>query len=929
MTTVDPPVGTVTFLFTDLESSTRLWEEHPEAMRDALKRHDALLQAAVEAHCGYLVKTTGDGIHAAFATADAAVLAAIDGQRALVGERWESTGPLKVRMGIHTGAAELRDGDYYGTALNRAARLMAAAHGGQIVISHVTEELVRDELSNATEFVDLGDHLLRDLGRPMHLFQVCDPDLPRVFSSLRSLDALPTNLPAQATAFVGRRDEMVETASALEASHLVTLTGVGGVGKTRLALQVAADVLPNHGDGVWLIELGGLADAASIEEEIASTLGVTKQRGETLGETLLSFLRGKRLLLLLDNCEHLLTGVTKTVQRILAAAPGVVVLATSREPLGLGGERILGVPSLQVPEEEAGPAELAPVEAVELFVDRARSARAGFRITPDNAGEIAQLCRRLDGIPLAIELAAVRVRSMSPGEIATRLDQRFRLLTGSARGATSRHQTLRNAIDWSYDLLDEDEREILGRLSVCVGGFDLTAAERVGAGRGIDALDVDDLLGRLVDKSLVLATERSGSMRYRMLETIRAYALERIEEAGALEEVRRRHADHYTAFVADAGIGLKGADERAWLERVEDELDNLRAVVAWSLDGDDPEAAVIIVSSLALQGLRIEATVGAWAAAVAQSRRAERLDRYPVALAFVGLSLHGQGRFEEADRIGGEALARLDGSSDALIACRVLSLRTAVTASGGLNPYEPATQWVAAARRADDRYEEALALNMLAIGEMFSAGAGHMFQSDDAIASAEQGLSLALAIGCPSALAYCSFVAAMTLIERDPGRAGALFEDAIRHARDAANYFAYVNALGARSTLLSRAGDHAGAARTALESAREALVYGHRFQLASQIWSVAGSLVLVGRTEAGAVLLGWAASVLGSPAEERGAGGLLDFDPAHSAAPSLAALEDELGEERCARLAAQGAAMSDEAVVQYAVATLAEETGGG
>ena len=469
------PTGTVTFLFTDVEGSTRLWEEHPEAMKAALARHDELVREAIESRRGHVVKTTGDGFHAAFGTAHDAVDAAVAAQLALRTEAWDLTGPVLVRMGLHTCEADLRDGDYYGSAVNRAARLMATAHGGQIVLSLATSELAREA---SVELLDLGEHRLPDLARPERVFQVVHQDLRTDFPALRSLDAFPSNLPLQLTAFVGREDELAEIAAALSSARVVTLTGIGGVGKTRAALQAAARMLAQYRDGAWLCELAPVGDPDAVVEVVASALGVVAGLGHTVDDSLLDFLRSKQILLVLDNCEHLLDSVTDLVDRVVRACPAVTVLATSREGLALAGERIIALRSLGVPDLDATGGAAAAADAVRLFVERAHDARSGFALHDDNAAAIVQICRRLDGIPLAIELAAARVQAMSPQEIATRLDDQFRLLRGGTRGAVERHQTLRRTIDWSYDLLSVDERLVLDRLSVFAGARASTTPRR-------------------------------------------------------------------------------------------------------------------------------------------------------------------------------------------------------------------------------------------------------------------------------------------------------------------------------------------------------------------------------------------------------------------------------------------------------------------
>ncbi|MEX1006956.1 MAG: adenylate/guanylate cyclase domain-containing protein, partial [Acidimicrobiia bacterium] len=598
---VDLPTGTVTFLFTDLEGSTRLWEEHPEAMKDALARHDAILDHAVDTHDGHVVKRTGDGVHAVFATADSGVRAATDAQRALAGEEWGQTGPLRIRMGLHSGAAQLRDGDYFGSVTNRAARLMAVAHGGQVVVSHTTAELAGDALVDMT-FLDLGEHRLRDLERPERVLQVCHEDLEREFAPLRSLDAFPSNLPLQTTGFVGREREVADVASALANARVVTLTGVGGVGKTRLATQVAADVLPRYRDGAWLCELASVAEPEVIPEALAAGLGVQPRMGQTLDETVLDFLRSKELLLVLDNCEHLLDSVALLVDRVVHTAARVTVLATSREGLALSGERMIALPSLGLTDD-----------AVTLFAERAAEARADFALTTENETAVAQICARLDGIPLAIELAAARVQAMTPAEIAARLDDQFRLLSSGRRTAVERHQTLRRAIDWSYELLTNVERRVLQRLSVFAGGCTLDAVEAVVTGDDIDALDALDHLAALVRRSLVVADQVGEQTRYRLLETIRQYAQDRLEESGETDIVGRRHAGHYTALAEEAGPHLRAADQLASIARLSPELDNLRTALSWALDHDELDLALPLILAVCVNGIDVGYLALAWA----------------------------------------------------------------------------------------------------------------------------------------------------------------------------------------------------------------------------------------------------------------------------------------------------------------------------
>ncbi|MGO9456555.1 MAG: adenylate/guanylate cyclase domain-containing protein [Acidimicrobiales bacterium] len=899
------PSGTVAFLFTDVEGSTRLWEEAPEAMQLALERHDATLRQAIEEGGGYVFATGGDGFAAAFGTAGAAVAAAIEAQVRLSCEAPDERAPLRVRMAVHTGEVAERDGDYFGAAVNRTARLMALAHGGQVLVSRTTVEILGPDVA----VLDLGEHRLRDLTLPEHVFQLCDASLPSEFPPLRSLGAYPSNLPTQTTAFVGRDDQMRDARIALDECRVVTLTGVGGVGKTRLALQVAAEVLPQYRDGVWVVELGGVSNGIAAEEAIASALGAQQQSGQALRESLLSFLRTKRLLLVLDNCEHLLDLVAALVEDMTGGAPDLTVLATSREALRVAGEQVVAVPSLTVPDEATGIDELASAPAVRLFVDRARAGRPDFTLGPENATEVAHLCRRLDGVPLAIELAAARARTMTPDEIASRLDQRFRLLTGGTRTAANRHQTLRAAIDWSYDLLADNEKALFSRLSVFAGGFDLRAAEAIGSGGAIDAIDADDILGRLVDKSLISAHSLRNATRFRMLETIREYALERLEASGEIEGVRTRHAEHFARVTAEAGTGLKGPKERTWLEGVEEDLDNLRSAVTWSLDSGEPDVALRCVLALGMQGLRFQPTTSAWAAAIVGTAVAERHPAYPAALAVLAWATTHEGRPDEAVRLARAALEALgDGPVDPEVVCRVASPVAGIAPVLGRPPGPEVTRWLDAARASGDPYEEALALTMRSVSQ-------RMRGDTAATSSAEQALAMARISGSPTAIAYATFNLASHEAQSDPGRAVSLIDESLRCAEEAGNDYAASLARGARGYVLTAAGDHAGALASWLDAARGAAREGRRDFLAIGLLPVSAWLAALGAFEAAAVVRGWIEGVLGNQDLAINASGYLTEE----VRAAILGLPLCLG-ERYSVLVHTGAAMGESEIIEYAAA---------
>ena len=563
------PSGTVTFLFTDIEGSTRLWEDHPEAMQGALARHDAILRTAIVDHDGHVVKTTGDGFHAAFATAHDAVAAAAATQIALGAEPWEGTGPLMVRIGLHTCEAEARDGDYYGSGVNRAARLMGVAHGGQVLVSAATSELVRDR---SVELLDLGEHRLRDLGHPERIFQLGHPGLLREFPPLRSVDAVPTNLPTVRTELIGRSQDIEALAALVARERLVTLTGVGGVGKTRLALGVAATLAAGYADGCWLVELAPVAGG----DEVVKVAAAAMHSPTTDLDALASYLADRRVLIVLDNCEHVLDAAADLVDALLESAPDVHVVVTSREPLGLDGEQVRRVQSLALPDETLDPSAARSAAAVRLFTERAAAVADGFMVDAGNVEAVVEICRHLDGIPLAIELAAARVRAMPPQEIAQRLDERFRLLAGGSRRSQERHRTLLATVAWSHDLLTDDEKLTFRRLTVFPASFDLGAAEAV-VGEG--GVDVVECVLRLVDRSLVAYEPETG--RYRLLETLRQFGADRLAEAGETEPTRERHARHFLGLVERLAPELHGARYKATEEALATELDNLRSTADW------------------------------------------------------------------------------------------------------------------------------------------------------------------------------------------------------------------------------------------------------------------------------------------------------------------------------------------------------------
>jgi predicted ATPase/class 3 adenylate cyclase len=574
-----------TLLLADVEGSTRPWETQPEELTSAIARLNQTVSEVIAAHGGVrpVEQGEGDSFVAAFARAADAVACALELQRAPLA-------PIRLRIAVHTGEVQLRDeGNYAGPTINRTARLRDLAHGGQTVLSGATGDIVIDRLPAGAWLTDLGFHQLRDLPRPERVVQLCHPDLRDEFPPLRTpVTGATHNLPVQVTSFVGRQAEVHSLRGFLAGNRLVTLTGVGGVGKTRLAVQVAAELAEQFGGGVWYVDLAPITDPDLVPVTVARALGLPDQPGLSTMDTLLRFINGRQMLLVPDNCEHLLDACAALIVALLGACPGLTLLTTSREPIGVAGEVSLRVPSLSLSDE-----------AIELFTDRARRVRPDFRVTDENAAAVGEICWRLDGLPLAIELAAARVRVLSLAEILDGLHDRFRLLTGGARTAVRRQQTLRASVDWSHALLTEPERVLFRRLAVFLGGFDLDAAQAVaGAGAGAGQIhQVLDQLTLLVDKSLVVAEYAGRRTRYRLLETVRQYALQKLGESGEADAVRARHRDHYTARAALLDTPGR-ADYEQRLAQAEIEIDNLRAAFGWSLEHSDVEPALALASSL-------------------------------------------------------------------------------------------------------------------------------------------------------------------------------------------------------------------------------------------------------------------------------------------------------------------------------------------
>jgi predicted ATPase len=638
-------LGVVTFLFTDVEGSTRRWEADADAMRTALAAHDEVLRSAIEAHGGFMFKHTGDGVCAAFSSPRSAVDAAVAAQRAL---------ELPVRMGIATGEAELREGDYFGVVLNRAARVMAAGHGGQILLAESTASLV-----SGADLVDLGPRRLRDVPMPVGLFQVRAAGLRTDFPPLHALNNTPGNLRPAATSLIGRASEVAEIEAALKAHRLVTLTGVGGVGKTRLALQVASRLADEFPDGVWVFELAAVADPAAVPDAVAAVLGITQQPGKTVSESVAAALEGRVRLLVIDNCEHILDAAADLMEAVLARSATVRVLATSREGLGIADEQLWRVSPLDVNSGNES-------AAVSLFVERAQSVESDFSLAqPGEMDAAVEICRRLDGIPLAIELAASRMASMRASEVRDRLDHRFRLLVGSRRGL-ERHHTLRHAVAWSYDLLADAEKALLDRGSVFAGGFDLESACAVAGFDDPDDYAILDLLDALVRKSLLVADRSAGRTRYSMLETIRQFAEEQLVARGEASEIRAAHSRYFAGREADIMAVWDSPRQREAYDWFAIELANLRTAFRWAADHGDLNVAATIATYVGLLGTLVQTFEPiAWAEELIEPARA--VDHPRLAFLYVLASqCYTTGRIEAAVRYSDAGQIVLGRSRDAL-----------------------------------------------------------------------------------------------------------------------------------------------------------------------------------------------------------------------------------------------------------------------
>ncbi len=773
----------MTFLLTDLEGSTRMWEQDPDAMTAAMVRHDEMLEKTIAAHRGFVFARMGDGMAAAFATARDAVCAAAGIQQALAEEPWRTARPLRARVGLHTDEAVIVDDTGYASLpINRCSRLMTAAHGGQTVVSGATEMLLRDQLPDGMELVDLGEHRLRDLGRPTRIFQLVRDGDREEFPPLRTLDSFPGNLPAQVSSFIGREAEVSRVTKALGTSRVVTVTGVGGVGKTRLALQVAAELLPHYRDGSWLVEFAPVRDPDSVVDAVATVFRLTTRSGQTLEESLLEMLAGKQLLLVLDNCEHVIAEVARLVTRIEQECPGVVVFATSREGLAVDGEQLIALPPLEAGTPTDAMERLATTDAVRLFVERARLVKADFALTDGNARAVAEVCQRLDGVPLAIELAAARVIALSPAQLAGRLDRRFQVLAGGRRGAVERHATLRAAIDWSYELLNSSEQRLLARMAVFPGASALEAVEEICSGDPVERDDVMDLVTALVSRSLVVAEDSDLGTRFRLLETIRQYGEERLAEWSETESLLTRHARFYADLSTRAAENVYGPEQLVWAKQINVERDNIRSALAHAIDANDGVLAVQLVAnhshhhSYAGMGEVFEIP----ASRVIDLPNARDESGYPRVLMAAAWHAHLRGDFDRAEELSKQAiethsrlpttrrLPRVEWDAWSLKAMAALA---AGDYPNALSAYTRASELAAA-----DGYPGLAAISLAVGVNTALLGGGEVQEAND---KAAEAVALARQSGMHAAIVISLNSLALTLVDIDPERARALLQESI------------------------------------------------------------------------------------------------------------------------------------------------------
>jgi predicted ATPase/class 3 adenylate cyclase len=921
------PRGTVTFVFTDLEGSTRRWEAHPEEMREALARHDAIVRGAIGAYGGTVFSTMGDGMAAAFTSARDAVRAVLAAQQELGAEQWgEVTGPLAARIGVWTDEGVPGGQDYLNQPLNRCARLMAAGHGGQVLVSGATEPLVRDDLPDGCALVDLGEHRLRDLARPVRIFQLTGPGLRTDFPPLRTLAAFAGNLPVQLSSFVGRAAELAGLAAAVAGSALVTVTGPGGVGKTRLAVQAAADQLPSFPDGAWLCELAAVDDAESMAQLVATALGARSRTGLSTAGSVVEFLRTRSgLLLVLDNCEHLVASAAALAVEILRGCGGVRIVATSRQPLGVEGEQVFGLRPLSLPPPGADLAAAAGSEAVDLFVQRAAAARGDFALGVSNMAAVGEICRRLDGIPLAIELAAARTRALRPAEIAGLLDERFRLLTRGQAGAPDRQQTLQATMEWSYALLAETEQRLFDALGAFPASFDAAAAVAVAAPAGLHRWDVLDGLTALVSQSLLAEEEGPDqTTRYRLLETMRAYARQHLTGA-QLARLHRAHARFYAAFAERAGgMELFGPAQLDWQDRIRAERDNLHAAITWALarGGRDPRLAFRIVTALLGLALVSPVITRGWAEACLTRLEACPPELRAPVLAAAARNAYLATDFPLAQRRADQALAE-PAPGDPLTSWWIRGAVTTIYVNTG-QPERGVSLSREVRKEAAERGNEGFVGASLVSEAMAWTAAGDYASARQ---SAMEAVEIARRVRNPGLSAAASFVAAEVIWRSEPQAALLLIEDSLALARAGAFDSVLGNALTLTAVIRARTGDLPGALAALQEATLLQHADGTRLLVGHALRVAAVVLGRLGEAGPAAVLSGALAAHFPGSVSAR------YEDELMAAGQTQALVRHALGEAGYDAAFSRGAAMDDDEIVRYAVgefqrvAALLEEPG--
>jgi predicted ATPase/class 3 adenylate cyclase/Tfp pilus assembly protein PilF len=906
------PTGTVAFLFTDIEGSTQRWESHRAAMDDVVKRHDALLREAIDRHNGYVFKAIGDAFCVAFARVSDAVAAAVDAQRALSTEDFSVVGGLPVRMGLHAGEASERNGDYFGPAVNRVARLMSIGHGGQILVSGATRELTYRDLPPGASLLDLGSHRLKDLTEAEQVWQLSIEGLSADFPALKSLDTIPNNLPVQQTSFRGRERDVEEVTLLLSQHKLITLFGSGGVGKTRLALQVGAEVLDQYSDGVWLVDFAPITDPELVSSVIAKEIGMPQVEGRRIDESIAPWLRRKKLLLILDNCEHVLEAVATISNGITRSCPDVRLLATSRQALGVSGEEVMRLASLDVPHKIADLTSTAIMEfgAVALFVDRAHSVDKSFKLTDDTAPIVADICRRLDGIPLAIELAAARVKVLSIPNLAQRLNERFKILTGGSRSALPRQKTLSALIDWSYDLLTPQEQQLFNRVGIFAGGFSLDAATAVCSGDDLDEIEILDLLSSLTDKSLVVADTTGEHERYHLLESTRAYALEKLTPAGEREALARCHAEYFRdqARAADERFGM--GSTFAWVAGAELELDNDRTALEWALTrGNDAVLGGAIAGALGWLWFNAGLTVeGRYWISLALERVNEAEQPQIAARLWFALSGLSSGQRKHAEAQQAMQLYALAG--DARGAARAqCQLAGALYQMGRLDEAEATIeQALTTARACGDAHNVANCLSMQAAIALYR---GDVRAARELFA---QALAASKALGNEWGTAVVlSNIAELEFADGHPEQALQAASEALEiivRGKNAMNIASgHTNCAAYRIAL----GDLGAARDSAREGLRRARQVRHERGIAIALQHLALLAALGGDLESGAQLLGYvdaqyaALGLQREPTEQWG------YDKL------MTALRETLSADEIAQFAAHGAAWSEDQAVDEAL----------